>query len=494
MNLNLNIVGSNLLQNSSEYLVVFVSDAPILSVSSMALKELLPGLVNRMLETGNLKRKQGFTAFLYDIEKLQHKNLVLVYVDSFVLPLDKLQTLMTDLASQLSTLEVNHVGIAVDGLKVTERALDCLGQTIAASFYDALYQFADLKQHKEETIRLEEISILSNDEASTPSLRDGIKAGIAIGLGKSFAKDLANMPPNICHPTYLANTATELASNYEQLSVDVLDEADMDTLGMHSFLSVGRGSEQESKLIIMNYQNGPGELKPVVLVGKGITFDSGGISIKPGAAMDEMKFDMCGAASVFGVMKSVIQMQLPINLICAVAAAENMPAANATRPGDIVTSMSGKTIEILNTDAEGRLVLCDTLTYVQRFNPKAIVDIATLTGACVVALGEHASGLMSNDDSLSAALINAGLRTNDKLWAFPIWPEYTKKLESNFADLANIGSPGAGTITAGCFLAEFVKDQSWAHIDIAGTAWLKGKDKGATGRPVSMLVDYLRQL
>ena len=273
--------------------------------------------------------------------------------------------------------------------------------------------------------------------------------------------------------------------------MEVLDEKRMKALGMGALLSVSRGSAQPAKLIVMTYRGGGARQKPVVFVGKGLTFDAGGISIKPAAQMDEMKYDMCGGASVFGAMAACLELQLPINFIGIVPASENLPDGDANKPGDIVTSLSGQTIEVLNTDAEGRLILCDALTYAERFKPAAVVDIATLTGACVVALGGQASGLMSNDDALADALLSAGLDSGDRAWRLPIWEEYQEQLKSNFADMANIGGREAGAITAGCFLARFTKGLSWAHLDIAGTAWLGGKEKGATGRPVPLLTQFL---
>ncbi len=265
----------------------------------------------------------------------------------------------------------------------------------------------------------------------------------------------------------------------------------MKELGMGALLSVTAGSDTPAKLIIMEYKGGKKSDKPLALVGKGVTFDSGGISIKPGAGMDEMKFDMCGAASVFGTMLTAARLELPVNIVAAVPAVENMPNGSATKPGDIVTSMSGQTIEVLNTDAEGRMILCDTLTYIGRYKPRAVVDIATLTGACVVALGSHATGLFSNDDQLAEQLLASGDETGDRAWRLPIWEDYDQQLKSNFADMANIGGKGAGSITAACFLARFTKDYSWAHLDVAGTAWQTGNQKGATGRPVALLVEYL---
>ncbi|HED18861.1 MAG TPA: leucyl aminopeptidase, partial [Gammaproteobacteria bacterium] len=285
--------------------------------------------------------------------------------------------------------------------------------------------------------------------------------------------------------------AKALKKDYPALKVQILEEPAMKKLAMGALLSVSRGSRQPAKLIVMQYSGGNKKAKPVVLVGKGVTFDSGGISIKPGAAMDEMKFDMCGAASVFGTVSAVAEMKLPINLVGIIPATENLPDGDASKPGDIVTSMSGQTIEVLNTDAEGRLILCDALTYAKKFNPDVVVDIATLTGACVVALGHHTTGLLSNDQDLADELLKAGQASSDRAWQLPLWDEYDEQISSNFADMANIGGRGAGTITAGCFLGRFTKDYRWAHLDIAGVAWKSGHAKGATGRPVQLLTQFL---
>jgi leucyl aminopeptidase len=320
---------------------------------------------------------------------------------------------------------------------------------------------------------------------------EAIKQGEAVARGVSLAKDLANLPGNICTPTYLADQAVKLADGNDKVTTSILDEAELKEMGMGAFVSVSQGSDEPGKLITIEYKGGPSDSKPIVLVGKGITFDTGGISLKPGASMDEMKFDMGGSASVLGTTQAVIEMDLPINLVTVVAAAENMPSAKASRPGDVVTSLSGQTIEILNTDAEGRLVLCDALTYVERFDPDVVIDVATLTGAIIVALGHQTSGIMSNHNPLAHDLLNAGELAADKAWRLPIWDEYQEQLDSNFADMANLGSAGAGSITAACFLSRFTRKYQWAHLDIAGTAWRKGKSKGGTGRPVPLLTQYI---
>jgi leucyl aminopeptidase len=317
-----------------------------------------------------------------------------------------------------------------------------------------------------------------------------VRYGQAIQKGLAFARDLANEPGNFCTPLYLAKEARKLGSN-NKVRVSALTEPQMEKLGMGSFLSVSQGSKEPGRMIVIEYSGGKKNDAPICLIGKGITFDTGGISLKPGAAMDEMKFDMCGAAGVLGATKAAIDAKLPLNLVTIVAAAENMPSGKATRPGDIVTSMSGQTIEVLNTDAEGRMVLCDAITYSRRFKPKAVIDVATLTGACVIALGSHASGVLSNDDKLAASLIDAGEQAGDRAWQLPVWDEYQPQLRSNFADMANIGGREAGTITAACFLSRFAKGLTWAHMDIAGTAWFGGARKGASGRPVALLFQYL---
>ncbi len=321
--------------------------------------------------------------------------------------------------------------------------------------------------------------------------REALVDGEAIAAGVELARTLGDLPANICTPSYLASQARKLGKTCSYLKVSVMDEAGMKKLGMGALLSVSRGSREPAKLITLEYKGGKSGEKPVVLVGKGVTFDSGGISIKPSAAMDEMKYDMCGAASVLGTLKACVEMELPVNVTGVIPTTENLPDGLASKPGDIVTSMSGQTIEILNTDAEGRLILCDALTYSARFKPDVVIDIATLTGACVIALGSHATGLLSNDDDLADGLLAAGETAGDRAWHMPLWDEYQPQLKSNFADMANIGGREAGTITAACFLSRFTEDYHWAHLDIAGVAWKGGNDKGATGRPVSLLTQFL---
>ncbi len=357
----------------------------------------------------------------------------------------------------------------------------------------ALYQFNELKSQDAPKLHLTRLGIGVADRADAADARRGVNEGIAIADGADLARDLGNRPPNLCTPTHMAEAAQQLAKSYENMEVKVLDKRDIARLGMGAFLSVTQGATEPPKLIVINYKGGAKKARPIALCGKGITFDTGGISLKPPAKMDEMKFDMCGGAGVIGTMKTLGELQPEINVVAIVPACENMPSGNATRPGDIVTSLSGQTIEILNTDAEGRLILCDALTYAQQqYKPRYILDVATLTGACMVALGQMMyTGVFSNDDELAEALIAAGQRSRDTGWRLPVDAEYGESLRSNFADFANAGAREGGASVAAQFLSRFIEDTPWAHLDIAGTAWNQNANKGATGRPVPMLVDFL---
>lgn len=356
---------------------------------------------------------------------------------------------------------------------------------------EALYRFTKMKSGRSKPLMpLKKLGFVLDKRSAASRCELGATHGNAINTGVALAKELGDLPPNVCTPSYLARAAQKAAQGDGRMTVRVLKEADMKRLGMGSLLSVAAGAAEPARLIIMQYKNAGSEA-PVVLVGKGVTFDTGGISLKPGLQMDEMKYDMCGAASVIGTMVTVAALKLPINLTVVVPAVVNMPGSRATLPGDIVKSMSGQTIEILNTDAEGRLILCDALTYSRRFKPAAIIDVATLTGACVIALGKYHAGLMANDDELADELLAAGSRAGDRAWRLPLGDDYASQLKSNFADMANIGGRDAGTITAGCFLGKFTGGMKWAHLDIAGVAWHSGNKKGATGRPIPLLAETL---
>ena len=362
---------------------------------------------------------------------------------------------------------------------------------LAEAYGDAAYRFDEgkTKKHEPPVPRLARVALHAAGDRAVAH-RAAAEAA-AINAGKNLARDLGNRPGNVCTPSHLAECAAALAEEYDAVSTQVLEEAEMRTLGMGALLAVARGSRQPPKLIVVRYAGAEPDETPIVLVGKGVTFDSGGVSIKPAAAMDEMKFDMCGAASVLGAIRAAAELRLPLNVTALAPAVENLPDGNACKPGDVVATLSGQTVEILNTDAEGRLILCDALSYAERYDPDTIIDVATLTGACVIALGHVASGLFSNRRELAAELLAASARSGDHCWELPVWPEYDESLKSNFADVANVGGRPAGSITAAAFLARFVRERRWAHLDIAGTAWEGGKSKGATGRPVPLLVQYL---
>jgi len=367
----------------------------------------------------------------------------------------------------------------------------CVRDTVM-TVAQTLYRFDRLKSSKDRPRRpLRKLTVSVPSRRDLPHGERAMAEGVAISEGVSLARDLGNLPGNICTPTYLAEQAQALGQEHRTVKVSVLERADMEKHGMGALLAVARGSRQPPKLIIMEYRGGAKNEKPHALVGKGITFDAGGISLKPGAAMDEMKFDMCGAASVFGTFKACASLGLPMNVVGVVPASENLPDGDACKPGDIVTTMSGQTVEILNTDAEGRLALCDALTYTERYEPQTVIDIATLTGAHIIALGHHAHAVMGNNSPLVNDVLGAGRKAGDRAWELPLWDEYQDQLKSNFADMANIGGRPAGSITAACFLSRFTKQFRWAHLDIAGTAWNSGDNKGATGKPVPLLTQYL---
>ena len=363
---------------------------------------------------------------------------------------------------------------------------------VAEVFSSQAYRIPDLKTApKPKARRLTEVKVATADARAAKSATEGLRQGAAISSGLSFARDLANLPPNVCTPAYMGTRTLQMAKEFSSLKAKVLDESAIKALKMGAFLAVAQGSEQPPRLIVCEYRGTRKDTAPICLVGKGITFDSGGISLKEPPGMDEMKFDMGGGAAVLGAVRAIAELKLPINVVAIVAAAENMPSGGAVKPADIVTTMSGQTVEILNTDAEGRLVLCDAITYSRRYNPAAVVDVATLTGACIVALGNQISGLMSNTPALAQELEAAGMRADDRAWRLPIGEEYVDQLKSNFADIANVGGREGGACTAASFLGKFAKDLKWAHLDVAGTAWLSGAQKGSTGRPVPLLVDFL---
>lgn len=482
------IISEDPVTHISDCLVVGVYEGPALSTMAEQIDAACDQRINNILEAGDLKGTSGQTLILHDLPGIKAKRVLLVGCGK---------------KEEFNTIRLRDAAYAAGRLlekSGTTKAVFCLpdpndGKTaegirhVAEAISSATYRFDQTKSKKKPPTHPLELIEFAVDKKNIDAANTAAQTGAAIGAGIALARDLGNLPGNICTPTYLAEQAIALSKEFA-IDCEILEESDMEKLGMGSLLSVSRGSRQPAKLIIMKYNGGGSTEAPIVLVGKGLTFDAGGISLKPAAAMDEMKYDMCGGASVFGTMKAVALLKLPINLIGIVPSSENLPDGEANKPGDVVTSMSGQTIEILNTDAEGRLILCDALTYTERFKPKAVVDIATLTGACVIALGSQANGLFSNNDKLAKELLECGETAADRSWRLPIWDEYQKQLDSNFADMANIGGRGAGAITAACFLSRYTEEFKWAHLDIAGTAWTKGKTKGATGRPVGLLTQY----
>jgi leucyl aminopeptidase len=395
------------------------------------------------------------------------------------------------LAKLLAERPAESVAIAAADLLPKGETIGWLVHLLVAAIGDATYRFTRYKVKDEvKPVRLQRVILCVAEDRVSEANRACAEAE-AIVAGVHFTRDLGDTPPNDLYPQVLAEAAVELARKHKKLKATVLDEKDLEELGANAILAVGRSSGHPPRLIALEYAGGKEGDAPIVLVGKGVTFDSGGISLKPSEAMDEMKFDMSGAATVLGVIKAVTRLRLPLNMVGVIASAENMPDGRASRPGDIVTTLSGQTVEILNTDAEGRLVLCDALTWVERFKPRAVIDIATLTGAAIIALGHQASAILGNDPELIDALRKAGDATHDRVWELPLWEEYQEQLKSNFADMANIGGRPAGTITAASFLARYTQKYAWAHLDIAGVAWKSGKEKGATGRPVPLLMRYL---
>jgi len=473
--------------------VVGVMDSRKLSPSAQQLDNCSGGYISSLVRRGDMEGKLGQTLLLHNIENTLCDRILLIGCgkerdfnsNNYKKVVAKAVQTLNDTGSMEATFYL--ADLPLKGCDINQKI-----HHLVLSATQTLYQFNELKSNKDNTRRpLRKITIMLNSRRDLLQKEKALRQAISIAEGIHLAKDLGNMPANFCTPSYLAEKAMGLASTYNNLETEVLDEEQIAALKMGAFLSVSRGSREEARLIVMKYNGGNKSDKPVVLVGKGVTFDSGGISIKPSPAMDEMKYDMCGAASVMGAINAVAAMELKLNVIAVIPATENMPDGIATKPGDVITSMSGKTIEVLNTDAEGRLILCDALTYSEQFDPDTIIDVATLTGACIIALGKKVAAVFSNHSPLTSDLKNAAQQTDDRIWELPIWDEYHEQLKSNFADIANIGGREAGSITAACFLSQFAKKQNWAHLDIAGVAWESGKNKGSTGRPVPLLCQYL---
>jgi len=478
-------------RNPSGCTVVGVYAEGKLSEAATALDKAAKGYLRRVIDRGDMKGNIGSTLMLHDVPGISSTRVLLLGLGPKSEFAEKqfrrcISTAVEVLARTGATdAELHFAELAVGRRDVEWRVM----QTARAA-REATYRFEQMKSSPSKDVSALRRVVLAVEKADEKQAARGLAQGLALAHGISLARDLGNLPGNICTPAYLAEQARKLAKHY-RMKVQVLERADMEKLGMHTLLSVAAGSSQPPKLIVLDYRAGAKNQKPVVLVGKGVTFDTGGISLKPAPEMDEMKYDMSGAGSVIGTLKAVAEMKLPINVVGIIPATENMPGGRATKPGDIVTSMSGQTVEILNTDAEGRLILCDALTYAERFDPAAVIDIATLTGACVMALGHVVSGLFANDGPLAHEVLAAGEHAGDGAWHMPLHDEYQEQLRSNFADFANIGGRPAGAVTAACFLSKFTKKYKWAHLDVAGTAWKSGKDKGSTGRPVPLLTQFL---
>ncbi len=477
---------------TADCIVVGVYEDGELTSSAQQLNSASQGFLAKLVDEGDIEGKTGQTLLLHQVEGITAKRVLMVGCGKK----DELTT------SQYR--KITHAALKFLNGSASQSVLICLTELdvpnmgshrktrqIAEAGHYVQYRFDHTKAEKLPPAHPLKTITIHQAESTSSSAQQALHEGNAIGLGVNLARELGNLPGNICTPTYLARQAAQIASDYKNIKATILEQKDMEKLAMGSFLSVAKGSREAPKLIMLEYTGADKNEPPHVLIGKGITFDSGGISIKPGQAMDEMKFDMCGAASVLGTMKTIAELQPKLNVVAIVPSCENLPDGNANKPGDVVTSMSGQTIEILNTDAEGRLILCDALTYSEKFKPASVIDVATLTGACVVALGKHPAGLLGNNDELIDDIKQAANTSCDRVWQLPLWEDYQEQLKSNFADIANIGGPGAGTITAACFLSRFAKKLKWAHLDIAGVAWESGNNKGATGRPVALLSQYL---
>jgi len=472
--------------------VVGVFESRKLTPSAESIDKASNSLLSDILRRGDMEGKAGSTLLLHNVPGMLCDRVLLVGLGKekefrdkeYCAAIRNALKALRDTGAQNATIFLTEISVPKRNTEWRVRQAATLSQ-------DSEYRFDQFKSKKNENhSKLRKLAFAVEQRSDLALAEDALFQGQAIAEGMALAKTLGNLPGNVCTPTYLADTALQIAKDHA-IHCEILERAEMEALGMHSLLSVAKGSHQPPKLIVLQHKGGKESDKPLVLVGKGITFDSGGISLKPGEGMDEMKFDMCGAASVLGTLKAVAMMKLPINLTVIVPTTENMPGGAASKPGDIVASMSGQTIEILNTDAEGRLILCDALTYAERFSPDTVIDVATLTGACVIALGHVATGLFANDDTLARELLSAGDEALDRAWQMPLWDDYQDLLKSNFADMANIGGRPAGSVSAACFLSRFAKKYEWAHLDIAGTAWKSGAEKGATGRPVPLLAHYL---
>lgn len=443
--------------------------------------------LSKLHQQGDISGKRGQTLLLHNVPGITAARILFVGLgQKGELTAKQFGQLIKQSFNLLQSTGTQTIACYLTEVEVKQLSTRCKVRQIIEQAEYSQYRFNHLKTHPIAPCKYQHIMIYGEN-----SYADAISEGVAIGKGVNFTRELGNLPPNICTPTYLAEQALIMAKNYNNLEAEILDQNKIAELGMGALLAVAQGSRTPPKFIILNYKGTTTSAAPILLVGKGVTFDTGGICIKPRENMDEMKFDMCGAASIFGAMLALAELKLPLNVVGLIPAVENMPDGLAYRPGDIIKSMSGQTIEITNTDAEGRLILCDALTYAARYRPSAVIDLATLTGAMVIALGFHTTGLFSNCDKLADEILTAAKQSNDPTWQLPYNEQYQEALNSNFADMVNAAGRDAGSITAACFLSRFIDNYPWAHLDIAGTSFISGKDKGATGRPVALLVQFL---
>jgi leucyl aminopeptidase len=477
-------------KETSDCLVVGVFKAGKLCKAAAQLDEASQGAIRAILAKGDLVEEIGNTLLLYSLPGIASTRVLLVYCGEESIKFADFRKIVCCIASTLKGKPLEKITYCLTHLAVEDLAFAAQVRYTVECIEDCFYTFDQFKTKKANTQQPKEMVFDVAAEMDLTAVENALTQALAISNAKNLAKDLANTPANICTPAYMAEQAEKLGEAVG-LTVTVLDKKAIVNEGMGAFLAVAQGSEQPPYFVVLEYMGAEEKRKPIVWVGKGVTFDAGGLCIKPSLGMEEMKFDMGGAASVYALMQAVKQLNLPINVVGITPLTENLPSGTAIKPGDIVTSLSGQTIEILNTDAEGRLILADALTYSERFNPELVIDMATLTGAIIVALGGVATGLMSNDECLAADLEAAGKQSHDRVWSLPLWDDYQEQIDSNIADVANVGSDGGKSITAACFLARFTKKFKWAHLDIAGTAWKSGKEKKATGRPVALLVQFL---
>ena len=477
----------------SACVVVGVFDNRKLSLSAELIDRASNGYISEIIRRGDMEGKLGATLLLHNVRGTLADRVLLLGLGKERDFRDKeFRSAIKSVVKLLNETGSYEAVVYITEEKVKRREVAWRIEHAVVVAMEAVYRFDQMKSEKSEVRRpLRKLTLSVPQRSDLAAGETAAARGLAIAHGMDLARDLGNLPGNVCTPAYMGERALALAQEFPDIKATVMERKEIEALGMGSFLSVTNGSEQPPRFIVFEYRGSPRKQKPVVLIGKGITFDTGGISIKPAGDMDQMKFDMCGAASVFGVLRAVAELKAKVNVIGLIAACENMPSGRATKPGDVVTSMSGQTIEILNTDAEGRLILCDALTYAERYEPEAVVDIATLTGAIVISLGHVAAGMFSNNDTLARNLLAAGDEAYDRAWQMPLWDDYQEALDSNFADFANVGGRAGGSITAACFLSRFAKKLDWAHLDIAGVAWKEGKAKGATGRPVPLLTTWL---